>query len=57
MTQSTREGERRLSALRGVVPIFLGAFTAILSATRGDDGWVPIVLVAASFVGGAGLLA
>jgi hypothetical protein len=56
MTQDTRAGERRLSALRAVVAIFLGMLVAILSAIRGDDTWVPIVLVGACLAVGAGLL-
>jgi hypothetical protein len=56
MTQDMRVGERRLSAVRGVVAIFLGMFVAILSAIRGDDTWVPIMLVGACLAVGAGLL-
>jgi hypothetical protein len=56
MRQDTREGERRLNALRGVVAIFLAMFVAVLSGIRGDDSWQPVILIGAALAVGAGLL-
>lgn len=45
MTNDKREGERRLSAYRGVVLIILGIGFPIVSAVRGSDYGQPELLL------------
>jgi hypothetical protein len=51
------EADRRISALRGVALIVVGVVVAIVYVSRDDQSWPPLILVGASFVFGAVLLA
>ena len=51
------EADRRISALRGVVLIAVGAVVAVVYVSHDDQNWPPLMLVGASFVFGAVLLA
>lgn len=54
MTKDNREGERRLSAYRGVVLIILGLGFPIVAAVRGTDyGTEELVLTGICLAGGA----
>jgi hypothetical protein len=55
--QDPAEAERWVSARRGAVLILVGVVVAILYVSRDDQSWPPLILVGASFVFGAVLLA
>jgi hypothetical protein len=55
--QGPAEAERWISARRGAVLILVGVAVAIAYVIRDDQSWPPLVLVGASFVFGAVLLA
>ena len=51
--ETPSEADRRISALRGVVLIAVGAVVAVVYVSRDDQSWPPLMLVGASFVFGA----
>jgi hypothetical protein len=54
-TQDEQEGERRLSAFRGIVLIGLSVFVVGLAAAHGYD-WKLFLLAGVSLAGGATML-
>jgi hypothetical protein len=54
MTNDRREGERRISAYRGIVLIILGIGLPIVAAVRGNDfGWQGMLLTGLCLSAGA----